>query len=123
MALSTGTSDLSEGAKQLSQGSISLVEGTDKLKDGSITLVDGIHKYNVEGISKITSLINNDLYNLKTRLQRLEKLSKDYNKFNSDEIRDEIKFITIIDSVKTSQKNEEKQEIINDFDEESKEEK
>ena len=78
-----------------------------KLKEGSVQLAEGIHKYNVEGISKITKFINGDLYNLKTRVQRLEQLSKDYNKFNSDKERDEVKFISIIDSIKTSQKDEE----------------
>ena len=60
---------------------------------------------------------------MKTRAQRLEQLSKDYNKFNSDKVRDEIKFITIIDSVKTSQKEEDKQEIVEDLSGEKKEEK
>ena len=121
--LQAGTGDLSKGAKQLSDGTVSLVDGTNQLVDGSIKLADGIHQYNVEGISKITGFINGDLSNLKTRVQRLEKLSKDYNKFNSDEIRDEIKFITIIDSVKTSQKDEDKQEIVKDLGENDKEEK
>ena len=136
-ALATGTGDLSAGAKQLSEGTAtlangttslaegttSLVDGTKKLKDGSVQLAEGIHKYNIEGITKITSFINGDLSNLKTRAQRLEQLSKDYNKFNSDKEREEIKFITIIDSVKTSQKEEEKQEIVKDFGEKDKEEK
>ena len=121
-ALATGTGDLSIGAKQLSEGTISLVDGTNKLKDGSLQLADGIHKYNVEGISKITNFINGDLNNLKTRAQRLEQLSTDYNKFNSDKVRDEIKFITIIDSVKTSSKDEEKQEIITNFGKDNNEE-
>ncbi|MBO4293771.1 MAG: hypothetical protein J5881_05240 [Clostridia bacterium] len=120
--LQNGTGDLSQGAKQLSEGTTSLVDGTNKLKEGSVQLAEGIHKYNVEGITKITNFINGDLYNLKIRAQRLEQLSKDYNKFNSDEARDEIKFISIIDSVKTSQKDEEKQEIVTDFGEKDKEE-
>ena len=123
MTLANGTGDLSAGAKQLSEGTTSLVDGTNQLKEGSVQLAEGIHKYNVEGISKITKFINGDLYNLKTRVQRVEQLSKDYNKFNSDKERDEVKFISIIDSIKTSQKDEEKQEIVKDLDANDKEEK
>jgi len=121
--LQNGTGDLSAGAKQLSEGTTSLVDGTNKLKDGSAQLAEGIHKYNVEGISRIAKFINGDLYNLKIRAQRLEQLSKDYNKFNSDSARDEVKFISIIDSIKTSKKDEEKQEIVKELDQNDKDKK
>ena len=56
--------------------------------------------------------MNGDLRNLINRFKKLEDLSNEYNKFNCDEVRENIKFITIIDSVKVSQKDKEKEEIV-----------
>ena len=42
----------------------------------------------------------------------MEDLSKEYQRFVSDVSRDEIKFISILDAVKVSNKEEDKNEII-----------
>lgn len=109
--LSDGSKALSEGAKQLSTGTTSLADGTVKLENGSIELSDGMHKFNSEGVSKIANFVNGDLAGLVTRGKKLQELADEYVSFASDEKRESIKFISIIDSVKTSQKDEDKQEL------------
>lgn len=112
--LSEGSKELSEGARQLSNGTISLSEGTVKLENGSIELSNGMHKFNQEGISKISNFVNGDLLGLVSRAQKLEELSDEYMSFGSDEKREKIKFISIIDSIKSSQKDNDNQEMINE---------
>lgn len=121
-SLANGASELSSGLNTLTDGTVSLSNGTNQLKDGSIQLADGIHQYNEQGITKITSFINGDLSNFVNRFKKLEELSLDYNSFNSDDICERIKFITIVDSIKTSQKDEQHEEILNN-EESQKEEK
>ncbi|MBR3255450.1 MAG: hypothetical protein IKF97_04455 [Clostridia bacterium] len=111
-SLANGANELSNGLNTLADGTVSLSDGTNQLKDGTNQLAEGIHEYNEQGITKITNFINGDLSNLINRFKKLEDLSIEYNKFNSDEVREKIKFITIVDSVKTSQKDEDKQDII-----------
>lgn len=109
--LSNGSKALSEGAKQLSNGTTSLAEGTSKLENGSVELADGMHKFNSEGINKIAGFVNGNLGGLVSRGKKLQELANDYMSFASEEKQESIKFISIIDSVKTSQKDEDKQEV------------
>lgn len=109
--LSEGSKALSEGAKQLSNGTTSLADGTVKLENGSIELADGMHRFNSEGINKIANFVNRDLDGLISRGKKLQELADEYVSYASDEKRESIKFISIIDSVKTSQKDEDKQEV------------
>jgi putative membrane protein len=108
-SLANGSSTLNDGVKTLLAGSNKLSEGTNTLLSGSVTLsegsqtlTDGIHKFNAEGIQKISKYVNVDLQNLITRGQKLEELSNNYNTFGSDKERNSIKFISIIDSIKNS---------------------
>lgn len=103
---------VNDGAKQLKDGSKELANGTSKLLDGSNTLADGMHEFNSVGINKINNLVNGDLYNLKVRGQKLEGLSKKYTSFEGEDERDNIKFISIIDSIKANEKSENKEEAI-----------
>ena len=109
--LSDGSKALSEGAKQLSTGTTSLADGTVKLENGSIELSNGMHKFNSEGINKIASFVNGNLGGLVSRGKKLQELADEYVSFAGEEKRESIKFISIIDSVKTSQKDEDKQEV------------
>ena len=106
-ALSQGSKTLGEGTKSLADGTKTLADGTNKLADGATELSNGIHKFNTEGIKKITNFINGDLKNLELRAKELEKLSEDYNKFNSDTTRDDINLISIIDSIKKDKNEDE----------------
>ena len=103
---------INDGAKQLRDGSRELANGTNKLLEGSDTLARGMHEFNIEGINKINNLVNGDLYNLKVRGQKLEELSKEYVSFEGDEERDNVKFISIIDSIKKNEKRDNKEKAI-----------
>ena len=103
---------INDGAKALRDGSKELANGTNKLLEGTNTLADGMHEFNTEGISKINNLINGDLYNLKVRGQKLEELSKEYTSFEGEAEADNIKFISIIDSIKKNEKSENKEKAI-----------
>ena len=97
--LNSGIIPLTDGLSKISDGAKELSSGTSTLDDGAKELRDGISKYNKEGISKISDLINNDLKNLEVRAKKLEELSKDYNKFKDNEERDRISFISSVDSI------------------------
>lgn len=98
-SLMSGTNTLSNGTDSLVQGVNSLSDGSKQLVDGSGTLVDGIKRFNAEGIDSICNLINNDGKNLIRRIEKLEELSRNYDAFASDEERDNLQFISIMDSV------------------------
>ena len=70
-----------------------------------------MHKFNSEGINKIASFVNGNLGGLVSRGKKLQELADEYVSFAGEEKRESIKFISIIDSVKTSQKDEDKQEV------------
>ena len=115
--LQAGTTSLLNGANTLATGTGTLVdginslsEGSQKLVDGSGTLLDGIKKFNTEGIDNICNLVNNDGKNLIRRIEKLEELSKEYTTFASEEKRDNIQFISIMDSMsKADAKNNKKE--------------
>ena len=88
--------------------------------DGTTTLTDGVHKFNEEGIQKICKYVNVDLNNLVTRGKKLEQLSNEFTTFGSDEKRDSIKFITMLDSIKTSSKEETNENIVLNNEDENK---
>lgn len=106
--LSEGSKVLQTGTKSLEDGTIILVDGTTKIQDGSKELTKGIHEFNVEGIKKISNFVNGNLSNLELRAKKLEELSKEYDSFFGDKKRDEIGFISIVDSIR--EKNNEKKE-------------
>ena len=60
----------------------------------------------------LDNLLNKDLKNTVTRIEKLENLSADFNKFGSEEQREAIKFINILDSIKTSAKEEKEEDIM-----------
>lgn len=117
--LASGSSELNSGIQKLAEGSGSLRNGTATLSDGTITLldgtnklVDGITQFNNDGIKKISNEVNGTLKNSIERIKKLEDLSLEYNKFGTDEERDGIKFITMLDSIKISAKEENNEEIL-----------
>ena len=104
--LNEGLTPLTIGLKELNKGASQLKDGTKQLNDGATKLSDGIVKFDNEGIRKISNFVNGDLQNLVTRGKKLEQLANEYDKFNSDEKREDISFISIVDSIKQEEKNE-----------------
>ena len=104
--LNEGLTPLTAGLRELDKGASQLKDGTKMLSDGTTKLSDGIVKFDSEGIRKISNFVNGDLQNLVTRGKKLEQLANEYDKFNSDEKREDISFISIVDSIKKEEKNE-----------------
>ncbi len=114
--LSQGASELKDGTKQLSDGAAALkdgvltlkngvpalTEGVSKLRDGSMQLSDGLKKLNDEGISKITSLLKDDLGDLAERIKATIKVSQNYKSYSglTDEMDGEVKFIFKTEEIK-----------------------
>lgn len=112
ISLDQGANKLSDGTNSLKNGTNDLESGINTLLNGSNELVDGIKKFNNEGIKEINNYVNKDLKNTVTRIEKLENLSADFNKFGSEEQREAIKFINILDSIKTSAKEEKEEDIM-----------
>lgn len=112
ITLNDGAVKLANGSNTLKDGTNTLVSGTNQLSDGSGELVDGIKQFNNDGIMKIYNMVNGDVKNTAKRIEKIETLSNSYNKFGSEVSRDEIKFISILDSIKINSKEETKEEII-----------
>ena len=111
--LNDGINPLTNGLEQINSGAKELNNGAIELESGAQALAEGMGKFNSDGISKITKLINGDLNNLVVRGKKLEQLANAYDSFDSNEKNDSVKFISIIDSARTSKKDEDGQEIIN----------
>ena len=101
--LSSGAHQLSNGASALNGGMGALASGSRRLESGLGILTDGINQFNTQGINKIYDMVNNKVYNLVQRGRKLEELSNSYANFDSgDSSRDNVRFITITDSIKKS---------------------
>lgn len=94
-ALSAGADALKDGILTLKNGVPALVEGVSKLSDGSMQLSDGLKQFNEEGISKITSLLKDDLGDLGERIKATIEVSQHYKSYSglTDEMDGEVKFI------------------------------
>lgn len=79
-----------------------LLNAITKLDDGASLLNNGITKYNNEGISAITSLVNNNVKEYEIRLNELNKLAKEYKTIENKHLsnNDETKFIMVVDGEK-----------------------
>ena len=80
--------------------------------NGTIELSDGMTKFNNEGVKKLTNIVNGDVKNVTTRIEKLQNLANQYDRFGSEEEREAIRFISIIDSIKNSSKEETDEEVI-----------
>ena len=78
-------------------------------ENGANELQNGMRKFDEEGIQKIYSIVNNNVRDLQSRVEKLRELSNEYNSFtNIDEnAKGNVKFIMMIDSLR---KQEEKKE-------------
>lgn len=101
-ALKDGTEQLSDGADTLKDGVLTLkngvpalIDGVSQLRDGSMQLSDGLQQFSDEGISKITSLLKNDVGNIVERLKATIKVAQNYKSYSglTDQMDGEVKFI------------------------------
>ncbi len=69
-------------------------------------LSEGIKEFNTKAINKLYSTVNGDIHNLTSRIDALEKLSKEYMNFAEidEEMNGNVKFILITDPLKQNEK-------------------
>ena len=89
-----------------------LTAGTESLENGANELKNGMIKFDEQGIQKIYRLVNNNVKDLQTRVEKLKELSNEYNTFtNIDEnAKGNVKFVMMIDSLK--EKEEQKEQAV-----------
>lgn len=80
-SLAGGAGTVASGASSVSDGSKTLADGTAKLLDGAQALSDGLNEFNDEAVTKITSLINDNIEPLSGRINALKSYSADYDSF------------------------------------------
>ena len=105
--LNSGTNTLNASVKELYSASKQLTEKSGDIAEGAKELSEGIKEFNTKAINKLYSTVNGDIHNLTSRIDALEKLSKEYMNFAEmdEEMNGNVKFILITDPLK---QNEEK---------------
>ena len=100
--LYAGAKQVNSGATELSNGTSTLKNGTTELASGSAKLYKGLEQYSNEAINPITNLVNGKIKNTVDRINKLKDLAKEYKSFTEidEENNGKVKFITIIDSIK-----------------------
>ncbi len=102
--------DVANSVKEVSTNEVkkslnSLYNGIDELDNGINELTIGIEKFDKEGISKISNLVNSNVKTISNKIKTLTKLGEDYSSFggktNSSD--GETKFILVIDGVKSNE--------------------
>ena len=73
---------LESGAAQLKDAMPALTDGVNKLVDGAKALADGLITFDADGVSKLTSAINEDLDPLLARAQLLIEAAQSYNNYS-----------------------------------------
>lgn len=107
-SLKEGTSQLSGGAEELKNGVLTLkdgvpalVDGVSRLREGSMQLSDGLKQFSDEGISKITSLLKDNVGDLGERIKAIIKVSQNYKSYSglTEGMDGEVKFIYKTDEI------------------------
>lgn len=80
--LKAGADTLQAGAAQLKDAMPALTDGVNKLVDGAKALADGLTTFDADGVSKLTSAINEDLDPLLARAQLLIEAAQSYNNYS-----------------------------------------
>lgn len=103
--LNGGTNALNTSAKELYSASEQLTEKSGDIAEGAKELSEGIKEFNTKAINKLYSTVNGDVHNLTSRIDALEKLSKDYMNFAEmdEKMNGNVKFILITDPLKQSE--------------------
>ena len=107
--LKTGLSTLNSSSNKLNSANKQLLEGASTISDGAKTLAEGISEFDKEGINKIVSMVNGDVKDLQTRVEKLQDLANEYNSFagKDEEAEGTTKFIFVVDNLKKDSKKEE----------------
>ena len=107
--LKTGLSTLNSSSNKLNSANKQLLEGASTISDGAKTLAEGISEFDEEGINKIVSMVNGDVKDLQTRVEKLQDLANEYDSFagKDEEAEGTTKFIFVVDSLKKDSKKEE----------------
>ena len=110
--LGSALSELTNGLETIDNGVSALAVGTNKLDNGALQLASGAKTFNDQGISKINNLVNGDLRNFASRLEKINELANEYNNYAGiqDGTEGEVRFIMIVDG--TSQDKNKKEEAI-----------
>ena len=76
--------------------------------ENGVAVVD-IPEFDKEGINKIVSMVNGDVKDLQTRVEKLQDLANEYDSFagKDEEAEGTTKFIFVVDSLKKDSKKEE----------------
>ena len=106
--LKTGLSTLNSSSDMLNSANKQLLEGANTISDGAKTLAEGMSEFDEEGINKIVSLVNGDVKDLQTRIEKLQDLANEYDSFagKDEEAEGTTKFIFLIDAIKNDTKEE-----------------
>ena len=107
--LKTGLNTLNSSSDKLNSANKQLLEGANTISDGAKTLAEGISTFDEEGINKIVSMVNGDVKDLQTRVEKLQELANEYDSFagKDEEAEGTTKFIFVVDSLKKDSKKEE----------------
>ena len=110
--LGSALNELTNGLETIDNGVSALAVGTNKLDNGVLQLASGVKTFNDQGISKINNLVNGDLRNFASRLEKINELANEYNNYAGiqDGTEGEVRFIMIVDG--TSQDKNKKEEAI-----------
>ena len=98
--LRTALDELTNGLANIDNGVSALSVGTNKLDSGALQLANGVKTFNEQGISKINNLVNGDLRNIASRVEKMNELANEYNNYAGIQngMAGEVKFIMITDS-------------------------
>lgn len=113
-SLKSGMELLNTNTKKLTSANGKLTDGAATLADGASSLAEGVKTFNEEGIGKVCDLMNGEVKGLTDRVDKLTKLSQEYNNFTmlNGENDGSVKFIMIIDAIKKNEEIDDKKEDI-----------
>ena len=111
--LGSALNELTNGLETIDNGVSALAVGTNKLDNGALQLASGVKTFNDQGISKINNLVNGDLRNFASRLEKINELANEYNNYAGiqDGTEGEVRFIMIVDGI-SQDKNKKEEAII-----------
>lgn len=80
--LINGANKLKKGSNKLHKATGKVADGIGKLSDAADDLYEGMDKFDQKGIQKLNNVYEDDIKTLKTRLEKLTDMSKDYTNFS-----------------------------------------